>query len=226
VGGASALSTRVAALLETDASIPHAYPLMRQLFSPARRSALLEIEGSRDLGAVVDPYVTLLEHAVAAHDDASSMSLVSYAEARTYMHDVLLRDTDQMSMAHGLEVRVPLLDHVLVEYVMGLSETAKGPNGVPKRLLLDALAGDLPPTVRGPKRGFVLPLDLWMRGELRTFCERHLGPEGLSGRGILNGEAVQSVWRSFIANDGTLTWSRPWALVALDAWLERTGVSV
>ena len=47
------------------------------------------------------------------------------------MHDVLLRDTDQMSMAHGLEVRVPLLDHRLVEYVMALPDVVKRPNGRP-----------------------------------------------------------------------------------------------
>jgi hypothetical protein len=46
----------------------------------------------------------------------------------------------------------------------------------------------------------------------------------LSRRGILNGDAVQSVWRSFLGNDGSITWSRPWALVALNAWLESTGV--
>lgn len=225
VGRSSPISTRVAALLETDASLPHAYPLMRQLFSPSRRAALLDVNGAADREDETDPYVALLERAVARHSGASSMSLVSYAEARTYMHDVLLRDTDQMSMAHGLEVRVPLLDHRLAECVMGLSENAKAPNGVPKRLLLEALTADLPSSVRRPKRGFVLPLDLWMRAELRPFCERHLGADGLSRHAILNPDAVQSVWRSFIANDGTMTWSRPWALVALNAWLERTGVS-
>jgi asparagine synthase (glutamine-hydrolysing) len=224
VGGSSVLSTRVADLLETDASLPRAYPLMRQLFSPARRAALLDVQGwATDLDQ--DPYVALLETAVARHPQTGPMSLVSYAEARTYMHDVLLRDTDQMSMAHGLEVRVPLLDHRLAEYVMGLSETAKSPNGVPKRLLLDALTSDLPAAVRRPKRGFVLPLDPWMRSELRSFCEHHLGPEGLGRCSIFRPDAVQSVWQAFVTNDGSVSWSRPWALVALSAWLERSGVS-
>ena len=226
VGGASVLTSRVAALLETDGSLPHAYPLMRQLFSPARRDALLGGSGQgRSVAGEHDPYVVLLERAVAAHPDASSMTLVSYAESRTYMHDVLLRDTDQMSMAHGLEVRVPLLDHRLAEYVMGLPEAAKAPNSTPKRLLLDALASELPVSVRRPKRGFVLPLDPWMRNELRQFCEHHLGSDGLSRRSGLDAHAVQSVWQSFVSNDGTVSWSRPWALIALDAWLETTGVT-
>ena len=226
VGGSSVLSSRMAALLETDASLPQAYPLMRQLFSPARRKALLDVAGADSTSdRESDPYVSLLERAVAGHPHAGSMSLVSYAEARTYMHDVLLRDTDQMSMAHGLEVRVPLLDHRLAEYVMGLSEKAKGPDGMPKRLLVESLTNDLPASVRRPKQGFVLPLDLWMRAELRSFCEHHLGREGLSQRAILNADAVESVWQSFVGNDGTVSWSRPWALVALNAWLESTGVT-
>ncbi len=64
---------------------------------------------------------------------------VSYAEARTYMHDVLLRDTDQMSMAHALEVRVPLVDHVLADYVMAVPDALKAPGATPKRLLVDSL---------------------------------------------------------------------------------------
>jgi asparagine synthetase B (glutamine-hydrolysing) len=57
------------------------------------------------------------------------------------MHDVLLRDTDQMSMAHALEVRVPLLDHTLVEYLMGVPDAYKRSNGTPKRLLVESLDG-------------------------------------------------------------------------------------
>ena len=53
------------------------------------------------------------------------MALISYAEARTYMHDVLLQDTDQMSMCHGLEVRVPFLDHELAELVVSLPDEPK-----------------------------------------------------------------------------------------------------
>ncbi|MGH9201420.1 MAG: asparagine synthase-related protein, partial [Vicinamibacterales bacterium] len=172
-----------------------------------------------------DPSARLLDSALERHPHAGWMSLVSYAEARTYMHDVLLRDTDQMSMRHGLEVRVPLLDHRLVEYVMGLSDNAKHAEGAPKQLLVEAV-GDpvLPEVAARPKRGFVMPFDLWMRGELRGFCEAHLGPEAIAQQQLLRPEAVQWVWRSFLAGNGE-TWSRPWALVALNAWMKATGVA-
>jgi asparagine synthase (glutamine-hydrolysing) len=218
---------KAAALLETDASLPHAYAMTRQLFSTAQRAALIGRE--RVEAAALDgaPYTALVERASRRAPQAGLMSLVSYAEARTYMHDVLLRDTDQMSMAHGLEVRVPLLDHHLVEYVMGLPDDVKQPGHALKRLLVDALGDDLPSEVAmQSKRGFVLPLESWMCHELRPFCEHHLGPAGLGGRAPFRTDAVASLWRAFLKNDGSTTWSRPWALVALNAWMESTGVTV
>lgn len=224
LGGSSTSTAKAAALLETDGAIPVAYPLMRQLFSPIRRAELIGPELVDAAQRAGDPYVALLSRAVDRYPTAGLMSIVSYAEARTYMHDVLLRDTDQMSMRHGLEVRVPLLDHRLVEYVMGLPDGPKVPHGVPKRLLVEALGGDvLPAVAQQPKRGFVFPFDLWMRGELRDFCEHHLGSTGLAARPVFRPQAVESVWQSFLNSEGE-TWSRPWALVALNAWLESSGV--
>jgi asparagine synthase (glutamine-hydrolysing) len=226
LGGESVASMKTAALLESDGSLPQTFPVMRQLFSTAERRALVGPDVVSDAARFGDPYVTLLERAVERHGDVGLMSLVSYAESRTYMHDVLLRDTDQMSMRHGLEVRVPLLDHRLVEYVMGLPDAVKQAGDVPKRLLVESLGVTLPDEcVNRPKRGFVLPFDLWMRGDLRPFCEHHLGPEGLAARTPFCAPAVAQLWRSFLANDGRTTWSRLWTLVALNAWLERSGVA-
>jgi len=138
------------------------------------------------------------------------------------MHDVLLRDTDQMSMAHGLEVRVPLLDHTLVEYVMGLPDAYKQPQGIPKRLLWESLHGLLPSSiVRRPKQGFNLPFEIWMRGQLRAVCEERLGPRGLAGRGFFHPAALQSMWEGFPDAASGPSWSRLWLLVVLEDWLER-----
>jgi asparagine synthase (glutamine-hydrolysing) len=153
------------------------------------------------------------------------MALVSYAEAMTYMHDVLLRDTDQMSMRHGLEVRVPLLDHCLVEQLMNLPDSVKRAGPGPKPLLVESLGMKLPrECVQRPKRGFVLPFDVWLRGPLRPFCERHLGPDGLAARDICRSRALAETWTSFLSEKSCVSWSRVWALVALDAWMESTGV--
>jgi asparagine synthase (glutamine-hydrolysing) len=226
LGGASVATEKAASVLEGDGSVARAYPILRQVFSRKERAALL---GESAAGIEHDAYEQLLAAAVERHPDRDLTSLVSYAEARTYMHDVLLRDGDQMSMAHGLELRVPLLDHELVEYVVGLPEALKAPRGLPKRLLIEAagVAGSGMPldAVNRPKRGFVLPFDTWMRGDLRELCAHHLGPDGVVGRGGLSARAVDALWHGFLAGDGRTTWSRPWTLVALGAWLDRHAIS-
>ncbi len=225
IGGPSIAATKAAALLETDGSVPQAFPILRQMFPADERRHLLATPRLADPSA--DAYVQLLERAVATHPALETMGLVSYAEARTYMHDVLLRDTDQMSMANGLEVRVPLLDHRLVEYVMALPDVLKRPHGRPKRLLVDSLGGMLPLDVASrPKQGFVLPLELWMRGELRPFCEHHLGPDALLQSGVFRRQAVSELWRSFVEQDGRTTWSRPWTLITLSTWMEQNRITV
>jgi asparagine synthase (glutamine-hydrolysing) len=226
IGRSSIASNKAAAVLESDGTLPQTFPVTRQVFNPADRRALLGeelVELSRQVG---DPYTTLLEDAARRHPQRGLLAMVSYAEARTYMHDVLLRDADQMSMAHGLEVRVPLLDHRLVEYVVGLPDAAKQPAGMPKRLLVESLGSDLPvECVQRPKQGFVLPFDAWMKGELRGFCEHHLGRQGLAGRSVVRAPAVEALWRAYVAGNRSTSWSRPWTLVALNAWLEHNQMS-
>jgi asparagine synthase (glutamine-hydrolysing) len=223
IGGPSVATEKAAAVLESDGSSSQLFPILRQVFGRAERAALL---GHRPIDGADDEYVRLLRDAAAEHPGRDLMSFVSFAEARTYMHDVLLRDSDQMSMAHGLELRVPLLDHPLVEYVVGLPERLKAPGATPKRLLVESVGDAMPPgIVHRPKRGFVLPFDTWMKGELRALCDHHLGPDGLGRLGILRREPVEALWRGFLAGDGRTTWSRPWTLVAFDAWRERNAIS-
>jgi len=222
LGRASVPAVKAAAILESDGSLAAAFPLTRQLLSPAQRRRLLADGLVPEDAARADPYETLLSADFERFGTAGVYGRVSFAEARTYMHDVLLRDTDQMSMAHGLEVRVPLLDHPLAEYIVGLPDAVKRSNRTPKRLLAEALQGVLPPEIVGrPKQGFTLPFEPWMRGALRSFCEERLGERGLVGRGICREAAIGALWRSFLDGGKDVSWSRIWTLVVLDAWLDR-----
>jgi asparagine synthase (glutamine-hydrolysing) len=225
VGGRSVAARKAAAVLECDGDLAAVWPVTRQVFSPRERELLLPV-GRGLTGDRAESYGPLLAEAYARTSDADLWSLVSYAEARTYMHDVLLRDTDQMSMAHALEVRVPLLDHPLVEYVMGLPDRLKRQGALPKSLLIDSLPISLPRDAADrPKQGFTLPFDRWMRGALRPLCEHHLGSAGLDGRGLFRPGEVPRLWRQFLGGAPGVTWSRLWTLVALDAWLDRHGIT-
>jgi asparagine synthase (glutamine-hydrolysing) len=225
LGGPSVAARKVAALLASDGTLAAAFPLMRQVLSESQRRALLSGRWRPAADPARDPYIGELQRAYAGSPAVGLLSQVSYAEGWTYLQDVLLRDTDQMSMAHGLEVRVPLLDHELVEYLMGVPDVHKCPNGVPKRLLVESLEGLLPgEIVHRPKQGFVLPFEPWMRGALRAFCAERLEFGRVAARGLFQPEAVQALWNAFLEGRGGVSWSRLWVLVVLEEWLERHGM--
>ena len=181
LAASSIAGTKTAAMLASRGTVAEMYPLLRQVLSHSQRRAL--VKDCAD--SMPDPYVSLLSKALASNRLEDPLAQVSYAEASTYMHDVLLRDTDQMSMAHSLEVRVPLLDHKLVQYVIGLPDAYKRSNGIPKPLLINSLGVKLPAEItHRPKQGFTLPFDPWMREKLKTFCEDRLSPERTAGRGL------------------------------------------
>jgi asparagine synthase (glutamine-hydrolysing) len=223
LGGSSVQATKAAAVVESDGSVASMFSLTRQLFSVEQRNALLDARLLERMDRT-DFYDRLLADAYDRAPEAGVFAQISFAEARTYMHDVLLRDTDQMSMAHSLEVRVPFVDHLLVDDVMALSDEAKQANGTPKRLLVEALDGLLPDEiVHRPKQGFTLPFDPWMRGPLRSFCERRLA--ALGERQVVKPREIQRVWRSFLDGGNDVSWSRLWTLVVLDAWLDRNALT-
>jgi asparagine synthase (glutamine-hydrolysing) len=226
LGGSSIRATKTARMIDGDGTLASVFPLTRQVLSTEQRYSLLNETWHEQVAAMRDPYVELLEEKYRRAGAAEMLSLISYAEGRTYMHDVLLRDTDQMSMAHGLEVRVPFLDHRLVEYLMGLPDEHKVSNGTPKRLLVESLDGLLPDSVvQRPKRGFTLPFDPWMRGGLRGFCEERLSRERIGSRGIFQPERVRELWQSYLDGRASVSWSRLWVLVVLEDWLERNGIT-
>jgi asparagine synthase (glutamine-hydrolysing) len=218
----SVASDKIYELLKGDfLHFEYTYPISRQVLLDKEVSRLLK----RDLlpGNAV---FQLVDSAVGLESvglTLSTLSKVSYAEMTTYMQNVLLRDTDQMSMAHTLEVRVPFLDHELVEYVFPISEELKYPN-FPKQLLVESL-GDLLPKeiVHRPKMGFTLPWDQWMRTELRSFCEERI--VSFADRKEINGARIKSYWDSFLKRDGTIQWSKIWFIVVLENWLNENGVS-
>jgi asparagine synthase (glutamine-hydrolysing) len=144
---------------------------------------------------------------------------VSWAELTGYTRRMLLRDADQMSMAVSLELRVPFLDHELVEYVLGLPEAAKNRYPGPKGLLVEACRDLLPPSVyRRPKAGFVLPMKVWMLGPLGSFVDEGLR-ETVSRR-LLPQAFVNEINGAF--QRGRLHWTRVWSIVVLGHFAKRS----
>ncbi len=146
------------------------------------------------------------------------LSQYSIAELLGYTQNVLLKDTDQFSMASALEVREPFFDYKLIEYVLQIPDQIKYPK-YPKSLLVESLYPILPDEiVHRPKMGFVLPFDKWMQNELKDFCQSRL--ENLAAREIFNSRQLLNKWSDFQTGKKGVLWSHLWHLVVLTEWLE------
>lgn len=143
------------------------------------------------------------------------MGMISWAEIHGYMIPMLLRDSDQMSMAVGLEIRVPFLDHQLVEEILGLPQKYKKGPGI-KSLLVEAFRSELPREVYDrPKQGFSLPMDDWIKGPLADFSN-----EGVSAAAELL-SLTEPMLRLEDFRKGKLHWTRIWKWCVLGHWLAK-----
>ncbi|HSP45932.1 MAG TPA: asparagine synthase (glutamine-hydrolyzing) [Chthoniobacterales bacterium] len=143
---------------------------------------------------------------------------ISWAELTGYMRRMLLRDADQMSMAVSLEMRVPFLDHELVEYVLGLPGAVQKRYSGVKGLLVESCRDLLPASVYDrPKAGFVLPMKHWMVGPLAPFVTE--GLEETISRRLLPEVFVNEMRADF--QRGHLHWTRLWSLVVLGHYAKR-----
>jgi asparagine synthase (glutamine-hydrolysing) len=137
-----------------------------------------------------------------------------------YLPNDILTKVDRASMAVSLEARVPLLDHRVVEFALGLPLSLRMRHGRTKVLLRRVLARYVPPALtERPKHGFSVPLASWLRGELRPLVAMYLSPERLTHFGVLDPAAVAPRLRRFLA--GGSGEEGIWALLMLQLWLER-----
>jgi asparagine synthase (glutamine-hydrolysing) len=218
-------AAKAAAAWSYAGKLPHGYFFARALFTPEDLCALTEPRFRPSTvgadGTTLEP--TWLGWLQRAADEARRMGpigAVSWLEMRCYMANMLLRDTDSVSMAQSLEVRVPLLDTPLVEFVCALPDKARREKGRQKALLVDALKDVLPPEIVGQKkRTFTLPWEQWLRGPLQPKLEASFAEIATPLKDHLKQNGVRNVWQAFLA--GRTTWSRPWAVFVLNEWCKR-----
>ena len=213
-----------AAWVHPDA-LPHPYFFTRALFPPGQLERIIEPRFRPSTvgadGVTLEPtWLGWLERTADEARKLEPVARVSWLEKRTYMVSTLLRDTDSVSMARSLEVRVPLLDTPLVEFVGSLPDVARRRPGVQKALLVEALGDLLPRQILGQrKRTFTLPWEEWLRGPLRARVEASFADPAPLLAAYLRPGGARSVWTDFLA--GKTSWSRPWSLYVLNEWCRR-----
>ncbi len=159
--------------------------------------------------------------------DAAPQEIISAWELRTYMSDLLLRDSDVMSMRHSLELRVPYVDRYFIEWLWHQPAEFKYDAQYSKRSLREAASDVLPPALmQRQKRGFTLPFPLWMRGELRPFLDEVFSDKNVDRSGLFARTGVQSLWRGYLERDDQREWSRVWSLAMLLAFAGRRTTAV
>jgi asparagine synthase (glutamine-hydrolysing) len=196
------------------------YQLAYALFVPATQQQLL---GARLNGALADglpPAMTARLRTETAATD--TLSAIGRLERRLFLGERLLRDTDAASMSASLEVRLPLVDQVLVEHVERLPTAQRfEPVGRKAALRRIGLRGIDPTLFERPKAGFVLPYDRWLRSGLGRKIDGTLrDPAAIAPTG-LDPAAVTCLWEAFQGGAPGLYWSRVWALYVFIHWCNR-----
>ena len=197
-------------LVNSEGAPADVYRISRQLFS-------------NDSVGRMTGHVTAVQEGNGTHRAADIVNAISRLELNGYMTNTLLRDTDAMSMAHSLEVRVPFVDTTVVEYVLSLPGEWKLDHrqSRPKPLLADALADLLPSDfLARPKMGFTLPFEKWLQQNLRTEVASVLQDPRLLTPAGLQAAAVERLWENFLQKPRAVGWSRPWSLYVLAKWCE------
>lgn len=192
---------------------PEMFPILRQIFTKSDLQRL----GLNDRS--IDTELNSGLSDISSKCSNNQLSKITMGELLMYTKPVLLKDMDQMSMANSLEVRVPFLDHRLVEYLVSIDGVHKSTVS-PKRLLVESLDGLLPnEVVNRKKQGFAFPWEDWMRGELSGFCFDALSK--LEQFEPFSMESIMPLWDRFMKKDTSVSWAKLWLLVVLGYWLDK-----
>ena len=182
--------------------------MRRQLYSPGFKTRLNGYDASE----------TFRRHAQRVEID-DPLALVQYLDMKTYLVGDINTKVDRASMAHALEVREPLMDHPLLEWLATLPSSLKVRAGEGKVLLKGTMKPYLPAELMSrPKQGFAVPLAQWFRGPLRNRMRDAVLGERLDGTGLFDRRYLTRLVEHHVA--GVRDYSAPlWTLLMFDAFL-------
>ncbi|CAN0583244.1 unnamed protein product, partial [Laminaria digitata] len=140
------------------------------------------------------------------------------ADTTSYLPGDILTKVDRASMAHGLEVRVPLIDHRLVEFAWRLPRNELIAGGRTKQPLRRILSKYVPDDlINRPKSGFAIPISDWLRGPLRDWAEDLLSEEALMESDLLEPAPIRAAWEAHLSQRQNLQ-NQLWAILMYQLW--------
>ena len=209
--------SKIVDLLDAPPSVLSSYLTRRRVFSSRQIQKMAP--GLARCGwesGLEDSFYQLLETLGAGH---TVQDIVGLVEMRAYMGQTLLRDSDVMGMAHGLEIRMPFLDNDFSSSALMLEVAARTPRAHPKWRFVEAMRSYLPgDIVNRAKQGFTLPFKEWMLGELKDEITEGLHAL-LRTCPAMKPNVLLGLWERFIAQPEKVGWYRPWTLFVLGRYL-------
>jgi len=168
----------------------------------------------RDRATALEPYL-------ARSEGWDPLSRLQYLDFKTYLADGILTKVDRASMAHGLEVRVPYLDHRVVEFAAGLPSRYKVTPGEGKRVFKRALRGIVPREILARRKaGFTPPMTRWFQGSLGKMLEERVFAQGSFASNVFDLSALRASWEAH-RSGGPNVASQLWAILVLETWARR-----
>lgn len=167
-----------------------------------------------------EPISVMQEH-FARTNGWDPLSRIQYVDIKTYLVDDILTKVDRTSMAHALEVRVPILDHQVMEYAAQIPASFKLRSGEGKYIFKKAVHEIVPPQIiHRPKRGFSVPLADWLRKDLKNIFEQHVFSPNAWLNNWFEPKAIDRLWSQH--QRGTRDYAHElWALLVFEYWCKR-----
>jgi len=192
---------------------PHGH-FYHRYFSDAVKDSVV----FKSLPANITGTEALLEMLWKEPNQKSARNAAAYVDFHLQLPEEFLLMTDRFSMAHSVEARVPFLDHELVELVFTIHSHIRTKDRDYKYLLREVVRDILPPELlSAPKKGFILPLQMWTRKELRPIIEELLGPSCLKKQGIFSNKVWKNIVNPHLQGKRDFT-QQVWTLFMFQMW--------
>jgi asparagine synthase (glutamine-hydrolysing) len=191
------------------------YRGVSRAFHPWMRQQLLKSFGDEGFEKLLDKQFAPYWKATGGRN---SLDRMLYLDTKVWLADDILLKADKMSMAHSLEMRVPFLDHKLVEFAAKLPTKFKLRGGSGKFLLRKAMSGQLPEEIiRRPKKGFPVPIEQWLRGPMKDYTQDTLLSSQSASRQLFNADFIKNLLREHQSGSAKRH-EEIWSLLVFESW--------
>jgi asparagine synthase (glutamine-hydrolysing) len=201
----------------TKGSFPERVLSLKEVFpKDVRQKILLEAPNDKSLN---DPALKWVERLLNYYQ-GDRLNSILYSDLKDSLPGDMLTKVDWMSMKNSLEVRVPFLDHRLVEMAFQMPGSLKIKNGKTKYILKETFKDLLPPSIyRRPKAGFEVPISRWLKNELKFLLDQYLAENRIQNQGIFDSKIIKQLVGQHLSGKTDTSWML-WNLIVFQSWYE------